>query len=472
MTKKKSSIYIKIFLSTLLLLTVATVVNSEETCTISMEDVQIPEKSKTSGVLMISEVTNLGSFDINLSWDPTIVDIDKINGGNFSLFHHIDHDNGFVVLTGYTIETVNGNAVIADILFEAVGSSGSSCSLMVTYCQLLTADPQPEEIDCSYDENLATITITGSQPDNNGNTNDPGGNNDDPTSDNNTAPIANISVSSTKENVNTVITFDASESFDSDGTIASYMWDFGDGETATGIQVDHVFTNPGIYQVLLTVTDNDGALDEDAVDIIISRGNNPPEKPKITGPASGSKGIEYEYSMVSTDVENDNISYIVNWGDGKTNSTNFVSSNYSSTLSHIWIQAGRYVIKVKVEDDNQSVSETTEYVVLIDAKELYYNNFYIGYVTDDNGNGTFDTFLNNENLLTEISPGNYLIDSNGDGIWDYTYNAETEVVAEYKDTNKEINDKTEYNTIIVIGVLIIIILGISIIYIFKGKFKK
>jgi len=169
MTYKKSCVYIKIFLLTFLLVPLITVVNSGASCIISIEDVKIPEKSKTWDKLMISEVTNLGSFSINLSWNPSIVNIDKISGSDFVLIPYINNSIGFVNITAYTISAVNGNVDIADILFEAVGSSGSSCSLKITHCQLYTADPLPEVIDCSYNVNLTTITITEAVSDNNKN---------------------------------------------------------------------------------------------------------------------------------------------------------------------------------------------------------------------------------------------------------------------------------------------------------------
>ncbi|HLE96668.1 MAG TPA: PKD domain-containing protein, partial [Candidatus Thermoplasmatota archaeon] len=53
--------------------------------------------------------------------------------------------------------------------------------------------------------------------------------------------------------------FDGAASTDPDGTIAAYTWDFGDGKTATGSLVEHVFTSPGTYTVRLTVRDNVGA---------------------------------------------------------------------------------------------------------------------------------------------------------------------------------------------------------------------
>lgn len=48
-----------------------------------------------------------------------------------------------------------------------------------------------------------------------------------------------------------------SESVDN-GSIVSYVWDLGDGTTATGPEVVKTFDQPGEYQVMLTVTDNDG----------------------------------------------------------------------------------------------------------------------------------------------------------------------------------------------------------------------
>jgi len=56
-----------------------------------------------------------------------------------------------------------------------------------------------------------------------------------------------------------VCSFDASGSTDSDGTIASYAWDFGDGTTDTGVTPpSHTYAQSGSYVVSLTVTDNDG----------------------------------------------------------------------------------------------------------------------------------------------------------------------------------------------------------------------
>jgi len=70
-------------------------------------------------------------------------------------------------------------------------------------------------------------------------------------------PVADFEMPS-NVSVNQTIVFDASGSFDEDGVIVSYYWDFGDGENGSSMIADHVYKNPGQYNVTLVVTDNNG----------------------------------------------------------------------------------------------------------------------------------------------------------------------------------------------------------------------
>jgi len=76
----------------------------------------------------------------------------------------------------------------------------------------------------------------------------------------NKPPVANFTYSPERPIANQTITFDASSSYDPDGTIVSYEWDFGDGseETTTSPTIQHSYSIAGTYTVTLTVTDNDG----------------------------------------------------------------------------------------------------------------------------------------------------------------------------------------------------------------------
>lgn len=59
--------------------------------------------------------------------------------------------------------------------------------------------------------------------------------------------------------VDLTCSFDGSGSHDSDGTVVSYHWNFGDGNTASGVTASHTYASQGNYSVTLTVMDNNGA---------------------------------------------------------------------------------------------------------------------------------------------------------------------------------------------------------------------
>ena len=67
------------------------------------------------------------------------------------------------------------------------------------------------------------------------------------------------------------VTFNGDLSFDPDGTIATWLWDFGDGVEGAGIYVHHTYQIYGIYNVTLTVTDNEGKKDNITKTIIVEK---------------------------------------------------------------------------------------------------------------------------------------------------------------------------------------------------------
>ncbi len=59
-------------------------------------------------------------------------------------------------------------------------------------------------------------------------------------------------------------------STDPDGTITGYAWDFGDGDTATGVAPGHTYEEAGTYEVTLTVTDNRGGTDTATLEVEVT----------------------------------------------------------------------------------------------------------------------------------------------------------------------------------------------------------
>jgi VCBS repeat-containing protein len=105
------------------------------------------------------------------------------------------------------------------------------------------------------DSNIATVTITV----------DPV--NDPPVSDPNGPYMGTAGAP---------VSFDGSGSFDVDGTIVAYDWDFGDGGTGSGVNPTYTYAAAGLYTVTLTVTDDGGATDTAATTADISAAPNTP----------------------------------------------------------------------------------------------------------------------------------------------------------------------------------------------------
>ena len=153
------------------------------------------------------------------------------------------------------------------------------------------------------------------------------------------------------------ITFDASNSYDPDGTIVSYTWDFGDGTTATGKVVTHAYADNGVYTVTLTVKDNDGATDTDTVTATI---NNVPPTADAGGPYSGYVGEEITFSGSASDPGTaDTLTYTWDFGDGTTAT--------GQTVTHVYSAPGNYTVTLTVEDDDGGVGTDTTTATITEA---------------------------------------------------------------------------------------------------------
>ena len=79
--------------------------------------------------------------------------------------------------------------------------------------------------------------------------------------------------------------------------------------------------------------------------------NNPPDPPEISGPTNGKPGISYDYIFNAFDPDGDQVKYLIDWGDGKTDTTALNPSGVDVVVSHTWSKKGNYKIKVHAQDE-------------------------------------------------------------------------------------------------------------------------
>jgi len=330
------------------------------------------------------------------------------------------------------------------------------------------------------------VTATFAQNNNNNNNNNNNENNNNQENNNqiiivNQKPTANAG-GPYNGYTNQIIIFNASKSRDPDGDKIEYRWDFdGDGkydtEWSKNAITSHIYSSAGNYIVKLEVRDSKGANSTNQTLASIEfKANNPPTNLIVKGPLSGKKNIEYIYTAIATDIDpNDMLRFIFNWGDGTNDTTGFVSSGVAVNVTHSWSSYGVYVLTVYAQDASLNMSEKKSLTVLIDV--IVIDDKIKGYLIDENSDGIYDLFYNNENKNSNSVETKdnitYLINSDEDEEWDYQYNISTQKLTEYKkDKKSDLQDKKDVLNLSVFGVISLIIgaiLLLLIVILYKNK---
>ena len=279
------------------------------------------------------------------------------------------------------------------------------------------------------------------------------------------------------EFVGNPVFFDGSDSFDPDGTNLIFKWNFGDGNTSSVEMPTHTYLKEGNYSIKLTVTDEDGATDNATTFALITKKpNNPPDKPKIFGANTGHINTTCNYTINGSDPDDDKIQYVVNWSDAANETVSaYLNNSTAFNTSHNWSTGGVYVIKVYSVDENNASSDIQQFKVLIDA---YYCGS-LGYLIDKNGDGVYDVFYREQTgkeTSVERNNSEYNIDINGDYQWEYIYNFTTNTIMIYPSALDESIDNFSIETKWIFLMLIIcsflVIAMIKILIYLKKKNKQ
>jgi chitodextrinase len=268
------------------------------------------------------------------------------------------------------------------------------------------------------------------------------------------------------------ITFNGAQSFDSDGKIIEYIWDFGDGHIGIGEIVTHKYVNEGRYELSLKVIDNNYDFHIDTSYVIITdKPNYPPNKPDIFGASSISINKLQIYEAKSNDPDGDNIKYYFDWGDGSlTTETELVSNGTIIQTNHSWKFPGLFQLTVYVEDVKGVKSENTIKNILVDS--IFCSN--IGHLIDYTNDGIYDIFhsnLTNNKTSTIFKQNGYLIDNNDDKNWDFIFDTNTGSLETYSNNLNGLFG-IEIIPFIYIGIFAIIILTVLLLIYFYIVIRK
>jgi len=104
-----------------------------------------------------------------------------------------------------------------------------------------------------------------------------------------------------------------------------------------------------------TLFAQDTQWDEFLKEFLDLEGNNPPEAPIIDGPSRGVPETEYEFTISTEDIDNDDVYYFIDWGDGTT--SGWIGPHESGeeiSVEYEWSEEGTYDVRVKAADSDES----------------------------------------------------------------------------------------------------------------------
>ena len=201
----------------------------------------------------------------------------------------------------------------------------------------------------------------------------------------------------TLTNCPNIFQFEDSSSAD----VTNWTWDFGDGSPISFLPppVQNTYVLPGLYTVILTVTNSSGCTDVDTVvDYVNIRG------PILISATQIDTGNCAPYPVIFTATGYNTDSYQWVFGDGTdttvvTNADPANPDTTTVTVTHIYTQGGDFLPVLIITDPLDSAGQSCPYPFTLDS--IHVPGPRIGYFTNDTICGPRDVMFTDTSLLTQ-----------------------------------------------------------------------
>ncbi|MFP3975315.1 MAG: PKD domain-containing protein [Dehalococcoidia bacterium] len=176
----------------------------------------------------------------------------------------------------------------------------------------------------------------------------------------NQSPHASLTYSPSSPTTADTINF-TDQSSDTDGEVASWLWEFGDGSTSSQQNPSHQYSGNGTYTVTLTVTDDDGATDGVSEDIIVAVAD--PGSPGETAYDDVNDNLQYDdgeaiYSESELyDFDDDNTNLVIPMDVGGGSISNYKISIKANKITS-YVDIASTGDEVKLETSSGPITAT------------------------------------------------------------------------------------------------------------------
>jgi PKD repeat protein len=168
-----------------------------------------------------------------------------------------------------------------------------------------------------------------------------------------------------------------------------YVWDFGDGTSANGRNVNHTYPDDGIFTVTMTVTDSDDQVSTDTLVVTVLNVAPVAEAGENQATNEGSS-VSFIGSASDVGVE-DTFSYAWSFGDNETAE--------GASVSHTYADDGEYTVTLSVTDDDGGVGTDNQTVIVtnvapavaVDPAILYAGSSTVGFKGEFSDPGSADS---------------------------------------------------------------------------------